>query len=366
MAIFQKVQKMLVNFDFLSPNIGFEYHGSNKYKTIQGALYSLIILIAAAVIAGLFSQDFISIQNPSVLASQELIEESNVSISNYPIMYSFVENNTIVSGNLLKFFDVDVVFFEVFSNFTMTRRIKTKNVLKTCDTKDYIFVNDMFKEQFISLTNSTGIYCLNPEGLYFRNPYGVLNSAFINVRFQKCDKTKRECPSSLDTLVESMYIGLVIFDSYIDSKNYTNPIKYKSITHNVGIVGTLLKRFYYQIRSDSYSTDYGRLMEDTYVEKIFSYRQGNSDIFLNTDSKGDKYNHVYWSTFESPLIRSTYFRSYMKIQDFIANVGGFANMVFIFIQVLFSHHLRFLYLLFLRDQALCDNNQTPSIIEKSK
>lgn len=364
MAILQHIKKAMVSFDFLSPNIGFEYHGSNKYKSMQGAVYSLIIFIATAVIAGLFSQDFISTQSPNVLDSQELIEESNVSVSNFPILYSFVENNTILSGNLLNYFDVDVVFYEVFLNKTLKRSIKTTNVLKNCTADDYDFPSDSFKAEFLRVSNTPGIYCLNSENLYFRNPYGVINSAFINIRFQKCNSLKRECSPNLETLIESMYIGLVLIDSYIDSKNYTNPIQYKGVTHSVGIAGTLLKRYFYQVRNDVYSTDYGRVMEDSKVEFYFSYHQSNSDIFLNTNPKGDKYNHVYWSSFESPLIRNTYFRSYMKVQDFIANVGGFSNMAFIVIQILCSSHLRFLYLIFLRDQALCDDH--PTIVDKSK
>lgn len=52
---------------------------------------------------------------------------------------------------------------------------------------------------------------------------------------------------------------------------------------------------------------------------------------------------MYWITFESPNIREIEKRSYMKVQDLFAKVGGIINAIFIIINILFYDYLRFIF-----------------------
>lgn len=352
MKIRRALTECLQNIDFLGPKIGFEHNSSSNLVTVQGGFYSLIVIVITSVVGGMFSQDFILRNNPLVINSQETVQNSVINLTQYPIFFTFTFNN-VLSDEVVKLLDIDIVYFPTYANLTNGRTIYKGQILKKCNMSDY----DLKVENQISLFGNSGvpgIFCLNNGfNLNFYNQYAEPNSAFINVRFKRCSNPGVDnCPANIDSLLQSISIGIGFLDSFIDSKNKTSPVQNKITSQNFLLSSGFLKRFFYRIRKDIYLSDDGWIFEDIKTTEYYTFQSSSTDYIINTDPMSAYYNHLYWATFDSPIIRVRALRSYMKVQDLFATLGGFARFISILVKFIVGGHLRFLYLVFLRDIAI--------------
>lgn len=348
--VYRKVIDLLRNRDFLSPPIGFEYQGSNKFRCIEGGLYSFLIIILTAVIGGSFAQDMIFRSNPNVLMGKEMIPLSEVKLNKFPIVISTSFNN-ILSDDVIKLIEADVVYFPIYANLTNGRTVYSQ-ALKKCNLSDYEFSDDGLRNLF-NYVSTIGMYCLDHKNLSFFNPYSTGNSAFINLRIQRCHiPGQNGCPLEIDTLIQSISLGISYLDTYIDSKNLTNPVQFYVSAQATVLSNGFVKRFTHRFRNDIYRSDNGWLLSSFEEASYITYDSTSSDYIVNKDPNSIYYNHLYWATFESPYLRLVSTRSYLKLQDFLSNVGGFTSIIYAFIHFLASSQLRFNYLIFLRDLAI--------------
>lgn len=348
---FRKIIDLLRNRDFLSPPIGFEYQGSNKFRCIEGGFYSFLIIVLTAIIGESFPQDMIFRGNPNVLMGQEMISFSEVKLNKFPIVISTSFNN-ILSDEVISLIESDLVYFPIYANLTNGRTAYSK-ALKKCNLTDYNFSHEGLSNHFKYAENSTGFYCLDHKNLSFYNPFSTGNSAFINLRIQRCKEAgKNGCPLETDSLIQSISLGFSYLDSYIDSKNLTNPVQYYATAQASVLSNGFVKRFTHKYRNDVYRSDDGWLLSSLVETSYLAYDSTTSDYIVNKDPNSIYYNHLYWATFESPYLRLVTTRSFLKFQDFLSNVGGFTSIIMALIKMLAHNHLRFNYLLFLRDLAV--------------
>jgi hypothetical protein len=142
-------------------------------------------------------------------------------------------------------------------------------------------------------------------------------------------------------------------NTIVDNNNYTSPIFYFYDQKTYQMNDGLMKRVFLKFLNNKYTTDvgwlYSQLVEFSYTKLLYD------TIDSNLISSGVLKNHRLWVTFESPLLSHNTFRSYIKVQDFLANVGGLANILYVCIQIIADFHLRFIYLMFIRDCSIASN-----------
>lgn len=86
---------ILLNMDFLGDQIGLEHKKSTRFKSLQGGIYSIIIILVSGVIGALFSQELFTRKNPLVVLSKEAVLDSVVNLADFPVAIL-----TTVSTNL--------------------------------------------------------------------------------------------------------------------------------------------------------------------------------------------------------------------------------------------------------------------------
>lgn len=345
----------LHRIDFLSPKIGFEHNSNSNFNSTQGFIYSTFIILLTAIIGGMFSQDFYLRQNPKVIASQETITESPISLAKFPILFTSALNNVIIGEGIFNFVDVDFVYFAVSPDLNITRIVYTDNVFKKCDFSDY----DLDDNQMATLIKSTvqSMLCLNHRNLSFKNPYSEPNSAFVNIRFKRCSNPGiGSCPKNIDSLLQSISISIGFLDPYTDSKSYSTPVQNRFTFNTLILSQGFLKRLFFQFRNDIYYSDYGWILETMRIYEYYALQDISSDYIINNDPQSTLFNHSYWATFSSSILRQRTYRSYMKVQELFATIGGFARFICIVVKFMTESHLRFVYLLFLREMAISESS----------
>lgn len=351
------VHKSLKVCDILGPEFSFEHQGKDTYKSVIGGLYSSIIIIFTAIIGGMFSTDVVFRLNPSVLMSQEILKNSVINFTQIPLSIHFVDINT-ESDELFSIFYIDLILYQI-SDKGLNRTILT-NVIDKCNFENQTLYDPSMNGLFNNVNNSLkGVYCLKRDllELYVKNGFSEPDSTFINIRFHSCIEGSPKCPKNVNLLINNGYIVLRLADSYVDSSNFSEPIKYRQASFTVKVTSGLTKRYYYRITRNLYKSDEGWMFQSLKLNDYYSIVSGGNELSFQTPIDG--YQPLFWATFESPTLRIVTQRSYMKIQDFFANIGGFTNIVFITINFLTSGHLRFLYIHFLRDLVIF-NNEVPN------
>ena len=153
----------------------------------------------------------------------------------------------------------------------------------------------------------------------------------------------------MNDLMKNFIFFALTVNSYVDPGNYSSPIKYFIDTHVFQSSIDFYKRVYISISNNTFDRDDGWLLEDTQKLKYAQITNIRYDIL--------KYNPgatpLVAFTFDSPNLVDYYNRSYVKIQDLIAKIGGLINASFIIMYLITFDYLRFTYLVDINKKLGC-------------
>lgn len=333
------VRSWLEKLDMIGPEFRFERNNSARFKTLEGSFLSLIVIVAAIVLAFQFGQDIYQRKVPSVSSSREFLNASDVYFKDLPLMFSMVSARGInLRSNTTLDFWADEFTFDENTNIKVT-----KYNLVNC--KEMIPKFRLHKNFVAQTVNEPfDYYCLNfTENQKFKNEYTVPNSIFYRFMFRYCQKEERaDCDHDPILLNDRLAIALTYVDNFVDSTNYTHPIQ-PYIARVVPTMSTsLTKQVYFDFTNNEFVSDNGWLLEDINTINYVQLSTQSSDVLVSKESD----NLVYQVTFRSPRLRVKDKRVYIKVQELFARIGGIANAFIIIMSVTSYHYLRFKYLMF--------------------
>lgn len=338
-----KFKHLIKNIDFFGKTYGFEENQSQSYHTIIGNLITISIIIVCIVIGFLFGEEIYKRDNPQVIDSFEILDFSRIHNYDIPILISAQYANGSAMHNFSSVLDVHVTSFDLFYN-SSSKVTYSQNVIKECNTSLYSkqyadFTNSLFARNELNKNTGQSFYCLN-QNYYFQNDHLARNSTFLNVRFAKCNPEKRACHPKLDLVFSNMIVTFSIVSSYLDPKNYTSPITYYFNNIAITLSDALSKRVYVGFEKRRLVTNKGWILDSIKEEEYIVNSVTSKDV--NIPNKDREYAQV---TFNSPSIVRKTIRSYMKIQELFAKIGGFFNALMIMINVILIHYINFKYYL---------------------
>ena len=85
--------KKLKKIDLYGRDLMFEEHDVQAFKTYVGSLLTLITFITLTIIGFLFGKEIYQIKIPIVTVSNEILNESLVPLSDFPIVMYFANKN---------------------------------------------------------------------------------------------------------------------------------------------------------------------------------------------------------------------------------------------------------------------------------
>ena len=342
----------IIKIDMFGQPIGFEDNNSTKYKTASGALFTFIVIAACSIIGFLFGQEVYQRKESNTRLSKNYVSNSTISINDNLVIFGIVSGvRGLVVPNPLDYFD----FHAEFNSFDEKNIITKRNIdLKSCD-KDKIESQYKNKASFNVLDGSL---CFKEEdNIFFRNKFTKIDSDYIYVSIYPCNPLVRKCASDLDSLLKNFYFFTSTINSYVDINSYEQPIKYYFDNYVVLNSVDFFKKAYLSITNNTIVSDNGWLLE----EKVeFKYAQ-LVDFKIETMMYYPGVTPVCAFNFDSPNIVDNINRSYMKVQDLLAKVGGLINASIILMKLLTFHYIRFQYLMNLIDLSIRKENKHKEI-----
>lgn len=314
-------------------NLQLENDFSTRSNSIQSFILTVLLLIATIVVGFIFGQEIYLRKNPQYTSSKATItnEESLINFLELPIIFKFLNNvgSPIDDVNIVnKLITASLITFDIIDGDGQKSNFSN---IKECNLEDYN--NSTRFEKIKGIVNSRGIsFCLDPKSVMM-NKKAAFNSKNILVIFNKC---KKNCLPNIDEFLEGAYIGLNFIDEYIIPSSYSTPIENVEKIEMIKLSTKISKEINLSFQKNILKTNKGWIFEDFVQENYISYASFISEVFISQ-------NELIRMFIDSPTFVDLNVREYMKIQDLLANIGGFFNAIYIIFSVCFTHYISFTY-----------------------
>jgi hypothetical protein len=325
------------NIDIFGTRFEFTTFTKSKFRSVEGAVITLICYVIILIFSFFFGRDFYLRINPRILyqiqipvnySSPFLLDNTNMFIAWRISSYSSktINHTGIVYPKIIHY-SYDNVKNELIQKSFL-------NYTKCSDQK-------VFNKEFAKSYNPDIWYCIDwPKDLYLKFG-GYWDNDFINyfeISLLSCpekDFSKGGCTSmqklkDVFESQESFYFDMVYPEYNFVPNDIENPliIEYKNYYYPLNF--NLRKKNRMFMKKVLLNDDLGRMFEDFKPKQLYSYHELLTDYFYFRDEdygdpKQDSTIYTMFLYFRKPF--DSYNRSFMKIQDLAAIVGGFLKIV---------------------------------------
>lgn len=323
----------------LSRNVyGFSQDNHAHYKTNLGGFFTIIlgILLVLAIIS--FGSNLISKKNPKVNTA-ELISESIFVPRNE---LEIVAGYHYASGRFVPDFDRKFQFSLRYNNLTEGFTEVMNFQLVKC--KDVILDNKYFQEIENEMINKDYPYYCLPEEYKFglRGLFGTSNFSAITLSVTTCSNstTNNTClPKSVIDAEPSIYAHVVIKNSLINPTDYESPIKRSWLNNIVQFKPNSERVQMYNFQRIEVFSDNGFLLENIHTFNGYRLVKEYDEFFYVPNTV--RLLNVRFSNSNNYIKIN---RSYLKIQEVAANIGGILNLFSFILIVIGEQYSYFKYL----------------------
>ena len=320
--------KYIKKLDFLSCSAKFTFNesGETKYKTIIGGIISFLSIFGSCGLCIYFLLKFFDRNEASVVHSTQTDIYINNTISHkMPILLRLSDTNSKTFDNPEKIYNITLKVWHGGSNDSTTLLQTYEDVeMEKCDINKHF--NGEFKKIINDIDNINTYFCPIQRN-YNQTLYGIYGSIYpfsyysFTIRFCKNSTENNFCyplEYSVNLLQES-YLDVVIIDYTLDSLNHKNTGKMTFHRERFMISSTMFKRIWYYLENIIFLTDEGYIFQSNKINRFHRYNSVRFDV----DSRDTK-NVYYFGTLTilNTSQSSIYYKSYSKIQDYIAVMGG--------------------------------------------
>jgi hypothetical protein len=331
-----------VEFNFLT-------NGREKNRTISGAFLAIIYFLIVVLLFVQFGVDLYERKNPKVSTNVEIAPYTPVQLSNKNFTFAYrIEDE---SGNI--FVDETVAspklyfFFNELVNGSWVERYLKKPANRRChDFPDY-----KQKEAYYGISLASW-YCFNFDNYTWGGNWdgNFVNGFMVNIE-QCMNSTANNNYCATKEKIEKTFIherssgNLFYSQLFISAQpamdNYEQPLK-TSLVNTYSLLNMKLsKRRVQTFKTTGILQDVGWFWKDLKYEEVLELDTSEPDFsFKDQWEQGvvfGTYNYLGGK-------RQVYTRTYTKIQEVIANIGGFAKFsytcitfVFIYIKTTYRH-----------------------------
>jgi len=346
------IPRLLRKVDMFGRAFGFTINKEEKYKTAFGGTLTLFTLTLISIFTIFFGQDFYNRRNPSVYQSTFIPDKYDHPIALKP------ENFTLAwQIESFERYPVDFtnIIYPITSHYQLRRdengmQVTNINFLKPTKCSP----ENTKMEGFTKFNNISEWYCIDSQngnltlgGFYdgdyvnafnlmlflCSNPYAPYNPNVKNCTtiedFEKfAFKHKR------------LQITVQYPEYYFASDDLENPLRiiFKTYSYFVNLKTFKIDRFFFN--KVTLNDDQGWIFENTKTQSIFSLSKLQSDQNFNEITNRTSHQFYEFNIYIDKS-RQTIRRSFMKIQDVSAKVGGLVEIIMRLVCLLdmfFSNH----------------------------
>ena len=332
-----KFKNILKKGDLFGGQWGITFQGQDTYKTVVGFFCSLAYLAIIVIAFIVFWSDFRDKSNPT-LSSEILIGEEfpELNFNDYSFFFSL---SAIYEGRYLHYEEMTKIFSvnlhlvsEVINTETEALDVtETPSDVKLCEEADFT-VDGKVITGGESLFSSDVALCPVSKNLAMRGHLEDPDYQYIRTQITPCTSN---CWANLTTELEDVHITFAFVEASIVPGDYNNPFKYhmnKDYSFHLDERMEYFRKFFF--RTLEVDTDKGLIMENIDPQKsldvtnlIYEDGQRHTSTVPYLEIRVFSSNHNLFVH-----------RTYVKLQDFLGNIGGVSSVAAIVIGILYMFY----------------------------
>jgi hypothetical protein len=330
--------------DLLSPNTQILFNGSSRYKNVYGGVSSVLLVVLSLIAFTYFCNIALSRLEASTLQSEIFINNPSYTLNTSETLLLFRLSD--IGARALPLNTYTPIAKNIFYDFVTNSTGQKVQVItsKTLDVfpcpDDYKLDSDSYRTLFANIT-LTGYYCFAPNqtidisGVYA----GIDNFHYLTFYFSQCGGTNTNCASQavIDSNLLTYGMDIIYVDNYIDHTNYLTPVIPYTKRFQSATTSAVFKKAGYFIKPINYISDDGFLLEDKVTYNSYTYESDGSTTDTRIsyiDPSVGKLLCQWTLGFSSKGMGTYVVRSYKKLQNVLAEIGGFINLLKVILQVL--------------------------------
>lgn len=330
---------MLRSLDFLSSKPEILLFGEKQQKSYFGAVLSILNYTACMVLMIWFFQDWLFSSKPQLIQTIYSDLNTNVSLSQYPIAFNLLD------GSFKPFLNQERIFGVEGLQYNSSKKDSFSIQLTKCNNNSFGDYSDLFS----GIPYIETFFCVPPNqfNLFLSSVYGSPTERSIHFVFNKCtnetyydwlgnlNSNRSDCYSNEEREIKLSEVFLS-YHTVVSSIDHESKVPTTTQLKSIFLpISTLIfKRFYIYFKHIDYFTDTGIMMKS--IEKLsfsqFDFLETNLDL---VKSSLMKFAQISMYTSGSDVI---YQRSYQKVQQTFASMGGIFSALTIISSFIVSIH----------------------------
>ena len=350
-------------FDLISLKPSLLIDGKKQASSLLGGTLGILIIVTVICSTYFFSRDVVLRLNQTVNYSRYYATNENIFINkeNFFLTVSLRRSNSQDFPSPDEIYEVNALRFhnknQAQEDGTFKVVLETTPVpMRTCTSDDFQIYEDL-KEY-----DPTKYHCLGDEAsLEMFNPLGHSGeNAYLNIFIRPCQPEKAAergitCASKdiLESELQSSLAWIRLNSHYVLHDDFEIPVKRytKNIFNNSDI--RIYNRTYVNFGKLTYETDEGLMFENLNEINIFNYQDDEfKRCEVKEESKIFKQTcHQMTLSFGANGLHDKYVRKYRKLQNVLADIGGFTKGVTLIATLFNSFFSQSFYIHLLFDES---------------
>lgn len=315
---------LITKADFLGIKPSIKINQESRSKNLFSGGLSIITCLLIVSLTLYFLIQLIQRTESTMVYNSLPTLQSNQNLSDLPYMVGLFAAST---GKL-----IGDEYYTLVSHYGKMKYINGTQSLErivvkqeTCDLNKHF---GKYRSYFESLTSINLYYCPIPgkNDLNLLNPFGGnLDYFFIAHYYIKCtnntalNKTNCKPQQEIDSALSSVYTTFKFLEYSLDHSNPDSAGSLYMRSDSNPVSSSLSTRMWFYITNVEYYSDVGFLFEDLKQESFFYYSKPLLTYSLGACSLPGCFANIVL-TMESKFEKYT--KTYTKLQNFLANVGG--------------------------------------------
>ena len=350
------------SLDLITPKINLYFNGRKSHSSVFSGLLTLITYSLIFTMSIYFSFDLIKRQNPSVFYLNRFIDDAGVFPMNSSSIFHFfqftLEDNNI---DIVDFESITIVGMEQYiGTYTADNNLTKYNhwLYGNCDMNDIKGLENYITFPHFNQSGCIKKYFNSIEQKYYNiNEKGFVwpilihgcshpNRTYYGIIIERCrNSTLRDkfcnTPEQIDNFINThVGISLQLIDHYSQVNNYDEPFKKYFYTLTNGLFNNEFATNHLNLNPARVKTHNGFFFDNINIINSYTFEQ-NEKITDKTNGTGIYCAFYFWMQNRLQL----YERTYKRVQDILANVGGITKAITLLAQLINTLYYKYIILL---------------------
>ena len=353
----KRVGLFIKKIDAVGKETSLSFNGSTRIKTVCGGLLTTIATILIVAASYFLSKELFLREDPAVRTSLEPVPEAVINLKEFPLGFFVGDGKAGMIQNNPDFKRA----VEIIGELRETNHPTNKEVmriytfkLKQCNMSEYGEIGETFKQldpninqklciDFDSFTTHEGKK--ETKEMIINAKMASRNSTYINIILLRCQEEKDPGCSKFFEKQGTFFFNSLHLDRVLNVSSYSNPLSYLYEVKNIAVSAELYIRQYFTFSINQLVSDDGWFLNEIEETKLIQIFEKNQEVQIYSPVTRRLLALYYDTTLTKQIIA----RKYIKVQEVLANLGGFLKVVISAMKFLASFFSEFEYYEEMRD-----------------